>query len=127
MQTHVTTTTPGHLVVMLYTGAITFLEQAKQEIAARHFDKKGILISQALDIIAELDSSLNMDKGGDISRTLHQLYMFCNSRLLLGNLKMDIQLLNEVIDILTTLRSAFEEISTQQHPSPPPSAVYYAR
>ena len=29
MQTHVTTTTPGHLVVMLYDGAISFLEQAK--------------------------------------------------------------------------------------------------
>ena len=53
MQTHVTTTTPGHIVVMLYDGAITFLEQAKEEIAARNFARKGILISQALDIIAE--------------------------------------------------------------------------
>ena len=52
------------LVVMLYDGAITFLEQAKEEIQAKHYDKKGILISQALDIIAELDSSINAEKAG---------------------------------------------------------------
>lgn len=35
MQTQVTTTTPGHLVVMLYDGAITFLEQAKGKLRPR--------------------------------------------------------------------------------------------
>jgi flagellar protein FliS len=128
MQTHVTTTTPGHLVVMLYDGAITFLEQAKEEIAAKQYAKKGILISQALSIIAELDGSLNSEKGGEIARNLHRLYMFCNSRLLVANMKMDPAPLDEVIGILTSLRSAFAEISkTQAHPSPPRASAYYAR
>ena len=39
MQTHVTTTTPGHLVVLLYDGAITFLEQSKEEILAKNYAK----------------------------------------------------------------------------------------
>ena len=128
MQTQVTTTTPGHLVVMLYDGAITFLEQAKQEIEIRNYAKKGILISQALDIISELDGSLNTDKGGEIAQNLHKLYMYCSTRLLQANLKMDITLINEVIGILSSFRSAFSEISkTQAHPSPPRAAAYYAR
>lgn len=127
MQTQVSTTTPGHLVVMLYDGAITFLEQAKGEIRAKNYAKKGILISQALDIIAELDSSLNTDKGGEIARNLHQLYMYCNTRLLQANLKMDTGLVDEVIGILSSFRSAFSEISKQPHPAPPKAAAYHAR
>lgn len=128
MQTQVTTTTPGHLVVMLYDGAITFLEQAKEEIKARHYAKKGILISQALDIIAELDSSLNTEKGGEIAHNLHRLYMYCNSRLLMANLKMDTTLIDEVIGILSSFRSAFAEISkTQTQQAPPNPAAYYRR
>ena len=128
MQTQVTTTTPGHLVVMLYDGAITFLEQAKQEIEVRNYAKKGILISQALDIISELDGSLNTEKGGEIAQNLHKLYMYCSTRLLQANLKMDITLINEVIGILSSFRSEFTEIyKTQAHPSPPRAAAYYAR
>ena len=128
MQTQVTTTTPGHLVVMLYDGAITFLEQAKGEIEAKNFAKKGILISQALDIIAELDGSLNADKGGEIARNLHKLYVYCSTRLLQANLKMDIGMVDEVIGILSSFRSAFSEISKNPaHQAPPRAAAYYAR
>ena len=128
MQTQVTTTTPGHIVIMLYDGAITFLEQAKEEIEAKNVAKKGILISQALDIIAELDGSLNNEKGGEISQNLHRLYMYCNTRLLRANLKMDTAIIDEVIGILSSFRSAFAEISkTQPQPTPAREAAYYAR
>ncbi len=127
MQTHVTTTTPGHLVVMLYDGAISFLEQAKVRMQEKNYAQKGILISQALDIIAELDGSLNTEKGGDIARNLHSLYAYCNSRLLLANLRMETEPIDEVIGILSSFRSAFAEISrVPPHPAFR-AAVQYAR
>ena len=128
-QTQVNTATPGHLVVMLYDGAITFLEQAKERIQARDYAKKGILISQALDIIAELDGSLNVEKGGEIAQNLHKLYIYCNTRLLQANLKMDTTLVDEVIGILDSFRSAFAEISNTQVPPirQATSSAYYAR
>lgn len=126
-QTQVTTSTPGHLVVMLYDGAITFLEQAKIRIAEKNYAQKGILISQALDIIAELDGSLNSEKGGELAQNLHKLYMYCNSRLLMANLKMDTALIDEVIGILSSFRSAFAEISGTQPPSGAHAAGAYAR
>ncbi|SDB04241.1 flagellar biosynthetic protein FliS [Desulfonatronum thiosulfatophilum] len=115
LQTQVTTTNPGDVVVLLYEGAIKFLQQAKIKMAERDMEQKGILISKALDIIAELDASINTQKGGELGENLHKLYFFCNTRLLQANLKLDPKLVDEVITILSGLKSAFEEIKGQNH------------
>ncbi|WP_084184957.1 flagellar export chaperone FliS [Desulfonatronum thiodismutans] len=113
LQTQVTTTNPGDVVVLLYGGAINFLQQAKQKMKERDMEQKGLLISKALDIIGELDSSLNTQKGGELGENLHKLYFYCNTRLLMANLKLDPKLIDEVISILSGLKSAFEEIKNQ--------------
>ena len=113
LQTQVTTTNPGDVVVLLYEGAIKFLQQAKQKMADRDMEQKGLLISKALDIIAELDGSLNIQKGGELGENLHKLYFYCNTRLLMANLKLDPKLIDEVITILSGLKTAFEDIKDQ--------------
>lgn len=110
LQTQVTTTTQGELVVMLYDGAIKFLQQAKEKMAEKSYAEKGILISKALDIIAELDASLNIEKGGDLSSNLHSLYVYAQGRLLQANLKVSPDIVDEVINMLSSLRGAFAEI-----------------
>ena len=124
-QTKVTTTSRGDVLIMLYDGAIKFLQQAKEKIIAKDPAAKGILISKALDIINELDSTLNAEKGGDLVENLHNLYFFCNARLLMANLKMDATLIDQVIKILTGLRAAYAEINTQAEVQslPSPSTV----
>lgn len=109
-QTQVTTTTQGELVVLLYDGAIKYLRLAKEKMAIKDFAEKGILISKAMDIIQELDSSLNMEQGGEISVNLHSLYIFAQRQLLQANLKMDPKLIDEVITMLSSLRDAFAAI-----------------
>lgn len=110
LQTQVTTTSQGEMVVMLYDGAIKFLQQAKEKIVERNYAEKGILISKSLDIIAELDASLNVEKGGELSNNLHSLYLYSQGRLLQANLKMDVAIVDEVIKILSSLRGAFAQI-----------------
>lgn len=110
LQTQVATTSQGALLLMLYDGAVNFLNQAKEKMAERDYAKKGILISKAIDIVAELDSCLNVERGGDISDNLHRLYFYCNSRLLSANLKMNVAYIDEVIKILEGLRSAYAYI-----------------
>lgn len=109
-QTQVTTTSQGELLLLLYDGAIKFLNQAKERMAARDMAGKGLLISKALDIINELDGSLNPEKGGDLAGNLHKLYFYCNARLLTANLKLNPVLIDEVIKILTGLRGAYAQI-----------------
>lgn len=109
LQTQVSTTTQGDLVIMLYDAALKFLHQAREKILEKNYAQKGILISKALDILAELQGSLNVNKGGELAERLQKLYFFCSSRLLTANLKMDVDKIDEVVGILTGLRDAFHE------------------
>jgi flagellar protein FliS len=97
---------------MLYDGAIKFLNQAKEYMAVNDVAKKGIAISKALDVINEMDSTLNMEKGGTLARNLHGLYLFCSNHLLRANLKKDPAMVDDVIRVLSGLRSAYSQILT---------------
>ncbi|WP_428562647.1 MAG: flagellar export chaperone FliS [Solidesulfovibrio sp. DCME] len=112
-QTQVATTTQGDLLIMLFDAALKFLQQAKEKIAERNYAQKGILISKALDILSELQGTLNAQKGGQLAERLQKLYFFCSTRLLAANLKMDATKIDEVVHILTGLRDAFNEANSQ--------------
>lgn len=109
-QTQVTTASPGHIVVMLFESAIAALQQAKLKMREKDYATKGILISQALDIISELDGSLNKEKGGELAQNLHSIYTYCTWQLVNANIQLNSVLLDEVKGILESLRSAFAEI-----------------
>lgn len=110
MQTSVSTVGQGEILVLLYDGAIKFLTLAKEKIKEKDAGAKGMLISRALDIINELDGSINMDAGGVLSKNLHQLYFVCSTRLLRANLRMDTEAIDGVLGILTDLRNAYAQI-----------------
>lgn len=112
LQTQVTTTGQGDVVVLLYDGAIKFLNQAKERLDANDMAAKGINISKTLDIINELDGSLNLEKGGDLARNLHGLYIFCQNHLIKANINKSAAMIDDVIKILAGLRSAYAEILT---------------
>ena len=109
-KTNVSTTDQGHLLIMLYDGALKFLQQAREKILAKDYAAKGLLISKVIDIINELAGSLNMEKGGSLATNLNNLYFLCTARLLQANLKLDLNALDSVVKILEGLRSAYAEI-----------------
>ena len=109
-QTQFNTMGQGEVLILLYDGALKFLGQAKEGIVAKDYSAKGICISKALDIINELDATLNKEEGGDLASNLHNLYFLCSTRLLQANIRMDASLIDSVIEILTGLRGAFAQI-----------------
>lgn len=109
-QTKVSTTDQGQLLIMLYDGALRYLAQAREKIEAKDFAAKGVLISKVIDIINELSSSLNLEKGGSLATNLNNLYVLCTARLLQANLKLDLKALDSVVQILSGLRSAYAQI-----------------
>jgi len=108
--THIATTDQGQLLLMLYDGALKFLAQAREKMLARDVAGKGILISKTIDIVNELASSLNMEKGGTLAENLNNLYFLCTARLLQANAKLDVEQLDSVVNILSGLRSAYAQI-----------------
>lgn len=109
-QTKVSTTDQGHLLIMLYDGALNYLQQAREKILAKDYAGKGILISKVIDIVSELSGSLNLERGGSLATNLSNLYILCTARLLQANLKLDLEALDSVVHILSGLRSAYAQI-----------------
>ena len=110
----VTTADRLKLVVMLYDGAISYLKTAIKYLEENDMAAKGIYISKAQDIIDELNNSLNLNEGGEIASTLRKIYNFLYFYLVKANLKKDPRMIKEVIDILSTLREAWDEISKKK-------------
>ncbi len=110
LQTKVSTTDQGQLLLLLYDGALRFLQQAREKILLKDYAAKGMLISRVIDIINELSSTLNLEKGGTLADNLNNLYFLCTTRLLQANLKMNVEQLDSVTAILSGLRSAYAEI-----------------
>ena len=85
---NVTTTSQGHLIVLLYEAAVKNLNgasaliDANGKIKANEIEKFGNFIQKTQSIITELQVSLDMDKGGDISKNLMSLYVYFNSELM---------------------------------------------
>ncbi len=110
----VTTADRLKLVVMLYDGAISFLKSAINCLEKNDMAGKGIYIAKAQDIIDELNNSLNLKDGGEIASTLRKIYNFLYFYLVKANLKKDPKMIKEVIDILSSLREAWYEISNKK-------------
>ena len=112
-QTQVTTVDKGRLIVLLYEGAIKFLRQAKDCADTGDISGKSNNINRALDIIAELNQSLNMNDGGDIASNLRRLYLFWSEHLIQAKIKKDTKNIDDVIKMLGSLNEAWNHVVTQ--------------
>ena len=107
----VTTQHSGRLIVMLYEGAIRFLNQAIAEIGADNAADKGVYIAKATDIINELNAILDIEGGGEIAQNLRRMYEFVIRHLLQANIRNDTRMIREVIDLLEDLNEGWKAIS----------------
>lgn len=112
------TAPPGQLVLMLFDGAIRFLERA---LAGFDYDDPlefnltiNNNVQRAQDILRELDASLDLVRGGDLAVTLHRLYDYLDRRLTDSNLKKKPDGIREAIQRLTVLRDAWRQMLGQQ-------------
>jgi len=123
--TEIQTADQGKLILMLYDGGIRFLNIAIDNMTPRRYDVVNNNIVKAQDIVTELMLSLNMDDGGEIAQNLFNIYAYLKKRLLEGNIAKDGKILQEVIDHLNQLRSAWDELARKQ-PSQPlrPTGTY---
>lgn len=110
-QNAVTTQPKGRIIVMLYEGAVKFLRQAADAINARDYVAKGRLINRAIDILLELNVSLDMEQGGEIAGNLRSLYDFMLQELAVANTRCDRRRIETVIGLLEELNEGWKAIS----------------
>ncbi|WP_416198611.1 MAG: flagellar export chaperone FliS [Sporanaerobacter sp.] len=110
-QNAVFTATPEELTLMLYDGAIKFINIAKLNIEKGDVVKAHEAIIRAEDIVIELNASLNMDY--EISKNLRSIYDFMMEKLVDGNIKKEVKPLDEALELLTDLRDTWKEAIKQ--------------
>ena len=111
----VLTASPGHLVLMLYDGALKFMGLAHEalewpEETPRRIEIINTNLIKAQNIIAELQASLNHDVGGEHAANLDRLYDYYTRRLLEANVKKSVAPVIEVEGLLRQLRDGWAEM-----------------
>lgn len=105
----VETASPEQILIMLYEGAIQFLNKAK--LAFNENDAEAIhnnLIG-AQKIIVEFMSTLDMDIGGEMAKNLYSLYEYLNGRLIKANIDKREDYVDEVLTHLRELRDVWKQ------------------
>ena len=110
-QTNVFTANPARLVLLCFEGAVSALKLARDSYIAKEYEAKGKALKKTIDIIHELNASLDMQKGGDIAVNLRAIYIYLTQALTEADLKKDIEAFDNGIRILQELESAWKEIT----------------
>ncbi|MCX7635069.1 MAG: flagellar export chaperone FliS [Syntrophales bacterium] len=110
-QTSYLTADPLKLVLLCYKGAIANLRAAKEAYLQKDYERKARALQKTIDIIHELNSSLDMEKGGNIARNLRGLYHFMTQTLIEADLKQDTAMFERIITLLQELESAWMAVA----------------
>jgi flagellar protein FliS len=109
----VETASPARLIVMLYDGAIRFINEAAHAMQQRDYETQNAKLQRAQKILAELISSLDFDKGGEIAENLFRLYTYMYNQLVEANINDNLDRLQHVVHLLSELREAWDAIATE--------------
>ncbi len=100
----------GQLLLMMYDGGDRFLAQAEQQLAGG--DVPGFLhaLGRAQAVIAELLSTLDHQRGGEVARNLDRLYRFMLDHLTEANLAKSVRHVGQVRRIFGIIGGAYREV-----------------
>ncbi len=101
---------PHRLIQMLMSGALDRLVQAKSAMERGEVETKGVLLGKATGIIAGLQGSLERDRAPELVDNLERLYDYMQRRLFEANVSNDPALVQEVTELMRTVKTGWDEI-----------------
>jgi flagellar protein FliS len=107
---------PLQLVVMLYDGAIKFMDAGKRSMAEGDREKQNYNLQKAQKIVMELMSCLDMNEGKEIAKNLLSLYSYVLNELVMGNMTDDAEAVDRGIKVLSDLRESWRHIQDSLKP-----------
>jgi flagellar protein FliS len=88
------------------------LLQAENALAQNQLPEKGLAIGHAVRIIEEgLRSGLDMRRGGELSQSLNDLYVYCAKTLTEANFYNDVSKVREVASLIDTVAGAWKQVA----------------
>lgn len=112
LKTRIEDASPHRLVQMLFEGALGAIAEARGATLREDIAAKGQMVTKAVNIISALRDSLNMDVGNELPYDLERLYDYMQRRLLEAHARNKVEWLEEVAELLQTLKSGWDEIGS---------------
>jgi flagellar protein FliS len=108
---------PTRLVQIMYEQILANLATAQGCMGRIHGNlplaevrTKCAAMSKALRLIAQLDATLNMEKGGQVAANLRNLYVYMMNRLTQANVVNDPAIVAEVVNLVATIKRGWDQL-----------------
>lgn len=105
----VETATPEKILILLYDGAIQFLNKAKIAMEQKNIPEIHNNIIGCENIILEFINTVDVENGGDFALRIKALYEYFYNTLVQANIKKDISKIDEVLKHLIELRATWKQ------------------
>ena len=116
-ESQILSASPLELVRILYRQAISAVANARRYVREGNIPDRSREITRAQMILAELQSSLDHEKGGSLSRNLLELYVYMFDRLRQANAEQTEPPLAEVAQLLQTLLEGWRDCNPEPKPA----------
>ena len=113
LQNEIRTASPEALVAKLYERAILCAREARELGHDPASEKRGEQLRRALDIVCELRSALDLERGGEIASNLDALYEFVAGRLVVAATGSDPQPVDDALRVLEILVEPWRELASR--------------
>jgi len=101
---------PHTLISLIMQHILGNLAAAKGAISRKDIVIKNKTLGKVIGLIGELQDSLDMEKGGEISTNLFNLYAYMLTLVTRANIKNDPELLTEVSMLLSEIKAGWDGI-----------------
>jgi len=117
MKDYTTTSTMAksgvELVVMVYDGAMKHLRLAAEHYRLNDFNAGFDAMQQVRKFVVHLYTTLDMEKGGEISTNLSKLYAFMVEQINVIQATKDVARIEQVIGIMNNLREGWLQLANK--------------
>ena len=107
---HVEQADPHTLISLIMQHILGNLAAAKGAIERKEIENKNKMLGKVIGLLGELQNSLDMEKGGDLSENLYGLYGYMISQVTQANIKNNAEPLTEVAGLITEIKSGWDAI-----------------
>jgi flagellar secretion chaperone FliS len=118
LESRVLSADPVELIRLLYQTGVSAVQDARRHLADGKIMERSKAITKASLVVIQLVTSLDHERGGEISRRLAGLYDYMLRRLTEANFQQRDEPLAEVLSLLATLAEGWEGVRPAPKPEP---------
>lgn len=102
------------LVIKVYDGALSSLRAGAECYKNEDYQQGYEHLEKAKTFVVHLYTTLNVEQGGEVAVNLSKLYSFVVSQIDVIEATKDLAILDDIISVLTNLKSGWSELKQQE-------------